>query len=104
MASCYQFKGTATNQAGETVYTFLPDVVLDASGCLAVTDGFVVMTPSEYVQQKADADALTDIASVTAFVDPVEVSAVYGTSFALIFFLSAIAYKIKVAKRVIKLS
>lgn len=82
---------------------FQPDHV-PVENCVTVPNSFVVMTPMEYIQQKTDATALADLSNVTAFVDPVEVSAVYGTSFALMLFLTAIAYKIKVAKRVIKLA
>lgn len=82
---------------------FLPDVA-PVENCISVGNSFVVMTPTEYIQQKSDAEALSDLSNVSAFVDPVEVSAVYGTSFALIIFLSAIAYKVKVAKRVIKMA
>lgn len=65
---------------------------------------FISIPTYEYQNLLVASGGDISISTALTFVTPEEISAVFGTCFALVFFLGAVGYKIKVAKRVIKQS
>ena len=62
----------------------------------------VILTGLEYQELQIKAGEVATLDQAVSALDPVEISAVFGTSFSLIVFLGFVGYKIAVAKRVIK--
>jgi hypothetical protein len=102
MATCLKFSNDSTVESGQTYKVYFGDFYA-VETCTSANDEFIVLTPQEFAVLTTKAEIL-DSPVITGLIDPVEVSATFGTAFALIFFLSAIAYKIKVGKRVIKMA
>jgi len=103
MPQCQVFANSFTGGDG-IAYDIYLATLDDLQTCGMNTLQKVILTPSEYIQLKADATALVSIDTVSAFIDPVEMGAAFSGGFMLILTMSLIAFKIKIAKRQIKMA
>jgi len=102
MAFCFKHSHDVIGTGGQPYKVYFGDFY-SVETCTSANEQFIVLTPQEFAVLTTKAEIL-DSPVITGLIDPVEVSATFGTAFALIFFLSAIAYKIKVGKRTIKMA
>jgi|LUMD01.1.fsa_nt_gb hypothetical protein len=63
----------------------------------------ILLNSVEYTELQTLAYQTNVLDQAIEVISPADVAAVYGTSFALIFSLGAVAYKVKVGKNLIKL-
>jgi hypothetical protein len=103
MPRCLAFHTSSTGSNGDNYEVFFADFH-DLETCADVNNSQVVMTVYEYIELSSAANALVDIDTVSALIDPIEITAAFSGAFMLIFTMSLIAYKIKIGKRVIKLA
>lgn len=101
MAVCKTFIETQVDASGVS-FDIFQTVPVESGTCGDNTD-FFILSPSDYYKLKADADAIVSIDSSLAFIDPLEISAAFGVGFALIFAISAVAFKVAVGKRMVKM-
>jgi hypothetical protein len=100
MADCFGFSNDFTNSDGKPYKVYYGDFI-PLEECGDSPTDTVVMSPIEYVELKAQAGQLTTYEGLLDFIDPLEVSATFGTCFALMVFLGFVGYKVKVAKSII---
>lgn len=101
MPKCLTYSNNFTNDSGQLYEVYFGDThQLDSCG--EELNQQVIMTASEYVNLRVAAGDLSTIDSALEFITVEEISAVFGTCFAMMVFLGFIGYKIKVAKRLIK--
>lgn len=62
----------------------------------------VILTGMEYQELLVRAGEVATLDQAVSALDPSEISAVFGTTFAMMVFLGFVGYKIALAKRVIK--
>lgn len=100
---CAVFQYNSTDENGNTLSVFKDtSTSVEECGKISTTET-VLMSGMQFTELNTKASQVATLDSALASVDPVEVATVYGTSFALIVFLGITAYKIKVAKKIVRL-
>jgi hypothetical protein len=103
MIRCLAFHASSTGSNGTAYEVFLAELQ-DVDTCANVNNTQIIMDVYDYIELEASATALVDIDTVSALLDPLEMSAAFSGGFMLILTMSLIAFKIKIAKRVIKMA
>lgn len=96
-----EYSTAGENGVTQFVYSQSPSTTEDCGKSNASER--VILDGYQYQELAVKAGQLATIDQAAAAIDPAEVSAVFGAAFALVMFLSAVAYKVRVGKNLIKL-
>jgi hypothetical protein len=102
MGQCLKHSNNSTGTGGQEYVVYYADYIV-LEDCPNNEQHQIILSVPEHTNLLMQANLVSTIDDGFGLIDPVEISAVYGTSFAMIFALSAIAYKIKVGKNLVKL-
>jgi len=100
---CVIYDYTSTDTNGDTVFVYKTARTPIEECATSNVDESIVLNAVEYTELRLLAYQTDVFDQAVNAISPTEVAAVYGTSFALIFALGAVAYKVKVGKNLIKL-